>query len=605
MTAFSESIPDHNEVWLDVAPVLDREIGRLSDNLRVAVLLCDVEGKTREEAARQLGCPVATISTRLTKARSLLAARLRRQGVVLSAATLGVLLSQNAASAAVPAALVASTLQTASVVAIGQVASVSLAPSQMIALAKGAVKSMVFVNLKTAAAGLVVLATLGLGLQTESDKQPDEPKAAVVAQAPQQNNRTELPPAIQAALKKNATMFSNVFITGERNRRLLAPAETVLKTLQTTELEADFTQQLHFELRFKGSQFRESIQYPPGDTYTKDALYEVSFDGTKFIMGYKRLKDLASSVIFIHTSMTAAAYAKSRGSPEMLSTMEFWYLVETGFLGPKTIDRLGRPVQSTILSAADHEGLVAVNVVGGRNGKMLEVIFEQPEPWQSRETFDIETHYDFTSLKNGTDKLQMRMERERRQLVGMRRVIRLWLNSELGYAVEEKWVSRKESGETMFHTKNSDFVQIGPGGVWAPKRCVVESHAYATAPLFISSDPLYEDLIQLEKCEPGNFDDDQFRIWYDTPGVMISDFTSPQATLEDAVTYRVGWTPKEAESNREQAIQRATAEANERLPLGLDRVKPKSPVHWFLLANVLVVLAVGVFFGYRRFIKSN
>ena len=161
--------------------------------------------------------------------------------------------------------------------------------------------------------------------------------------------------------------------------------------------------------------------------------------------------------------------------------MEFWYLRETGFSGPKTLASLGQTVVSTVLNAADQQKIVSVSEVASGSQTFLKVIIEQPEPWQSAETFDIETHQPFVELLNGTDILQMRMERERRQLAGKNRVIRLWLNSAHGYAVEEKWESRKETGETMFHTKNSDFVQVTPDGVWMPKRCVVESHAYSEA----------------------------------------------------------------------------------------------------------------------------
>ena len=114
MDAISVSKLDQSELWADMAPMLDAEMGRLSDELRIVVILCDVEGKPRKEAARQLGWNEATLTSRLMKARSLLASRLSRQGVVLSVTTLCVLLSQNAASAAVPGALFASTLTAAS-----------------------------------------------------------------------------------------------------------------------------------------------------------------------------------------------------------------------------------------------------------------------------------------------------------------------------------------------------------------------------------------------------------------------------------------------------------------------------------------------------------
>src|SRR5262249_12607774 len=41
-------------LWRDLKPVLDQELSRLPAKYRVAIILCDLEGKTRREAARQL-----------------------------------------------------------------------------------------------------------------------------------------------------------------------------------------------------------------------------------------------------------------------------------------------------------------------------------------------------------------------------------------------------------------------------------------------------------------------------------------------------------------------------------------------------------------------
>src|SRR5258708_2093044 len=70
--------------WRELRPILDRELNRLPDKYRVAIVLCDLEGGTRRDVARQLDIPEGTLSGRLTTARRLLAKRLARFGPALS-----------------------------------------------------------------------------------------------------------------------------------------------------------------------------------------------------------------------------------------------------------------------------------------------------------------------------------------------------------------------------------------------------------------------------------------------------------------------------------------------------------------------------------------
>src|SRR5262249_60940339 len=68
----------------DALDILDEEIARLPEGYRAAVVLCELEGRPRKDAALRLGVPEGTLSSRLAAARKLLAQRLARRGPVLA-----------------------------------------------------------------------------------------------------------------------------------------------------------------------------------------------------------------------------------------------------------------------------------------------------------------------------------------------------------------------------------------------------------------------------------------------------------------------------------------------------------------------------------------
>jgi RNA polymerase sigma factor (sigma-70 family) len=143
----------------DWKPFLDRELSRLDERYRAAVVLCDLEGRSRAEASRQLGVAPGTLSSWLHRARILLAKRLGRYHLVLPAGALASVLADGAATAAVPAGLAATVVKGAALVAAGKSAGAA-APA---ILMKEVLKTMMMTKLKGYLAAAVVAVLLGVG----------------------------------------------------------------------------------------------------------------------------------------------------------------------------------------------------------------------------------------------------------------------------------------------------------------------------------------------------------------------------------------------------------------------------------------------------------
>jgi RNA polymerase sigma factor (sigma-70 family) len=145
-----------------LSEVLDEELDRLPEKYRIAVVLCDVQGRTRHSAAQQLRLPEGTVASRLATGRALLAKRLLRRGFGASATSLAAAGFHQAASGAVPATLLANTVKAVSLQAAGEAAAAGLASTEVSPLADSVLRAMAAAKQKKV--GLVfVLATLVLG----------------------------------------------------------------------------------------------------------------------------------------------------------------------------------------------------------------------------------------------------------------------------------------------------------------------------------------------------------------------------------------------------------------------------------------------------------
>jgi RNA polymerase sigma-70 factor (ECF subfamily) len=158
----------------DLWPLLEQELRRLPDKYRAPLLLCDLEGRTRKEASAQLGWAEGTVSSRLARARSLLARRLLRRGVVPSAGAAALVGVGEAARAAVPSLLVKETVQAALLVAAGR--AVGSVPAPVAALMRGVLRAMWMSKLRVVAvvcAGVLAAAgVLGLVARHTPAAQP-------------------------------------------------------------------------------------------------------------------------------------------------------------------------------------------------------------------------------------------------------------------------------------------------------------------------------------------------------------------------------------------------------------------------------------------------
>ncbi|HJZ93861.1 MAG TPA: sigma-70 family RNA polymerase sigma factor [Gemmataceae bacterium] len=193
----------------DLSAVLDEELSRLTDRLRLPIVLCDLEGRTRRQAARQLGLPDGTFSNRLAAARRTLARRLSARGVTLTSAGLAVVLAQTGRSAVRPA-LIEATLRAA----IGPAA--ELASAVVNTLSNEVVKAMYLTKLKVLAAVVLVFgAAAGTGIWG------GRALTAEPAQVP--NNPTPVPPKapagravdLKGVLVKSAEEMKSVKATGD------------------------------------------------------------------------------------------------------------------------------------------------------------------------------------------------------------------------------------------------------------------------------------------------------------------------------------------------------------------------------------------------------
>ncbi len=152
------SSPSEVPDWL---PILDAELLRLPGKYRDALVLCELQGAPRGEAARALGVPEGTLSSRLSRGREMLRKRLLKHGALLPGLA-GLFGAGGVCRATVPAALLARVLGLSEVVA-------GAAPSGAVSVGAAQLKDevlrgMFVTKLRGMGAALVALVLVSAGL---------------------------------------------------------------------------------------------------------------------------------------------------------------------------------------------------------------------------------------------------------------------------------------------------------------------------------------------------------------------------------------------------------------------------------------------------------
>jgi RNA polymerase sigma factor (sigma-70 family) len=162
---------------------VDAEIEQLPHTLRLPIVLCCLQGRTRDEAAEALGCSVAAIKSRLERGRGILRRRLERRGIGLPAAFLVLGLTGER----IRAALWAKTIQLA----------MNAPPPAVAVLAQAGLRTMVAGKLKLMGMGLATLlmaaGTAGVIGQVLTPKAPQAPAAPPQANAAAEPKKAEAP----------------------------------------------------------------------------------------------------------------------------------------------------------------------------------------------------------------------------------------------------------------------------------------------------------------------------------------------------------------------------------------------------------------------------
>jgi RNA polymerase sigma factor (sigma-70 family) len=183
----ASSDPADEAAWRDARHVIDEEVGRLPEKYRIPFILCHLEGRSNAEVAQELGCPVGTVESWLTRARARLRIGLSRRGLTLASGMLAGLAPQAGWLPQAAAAARASLAASRGMVEAVSAEATALAGEVVRALGMARAKVFVLMLLATATVGIAAVG-LAVGLspraETREKARPGEARPAVRAIEP-------------------------------------------------------------------------------------------------------------------------------------------------------------------------------------------------------------------------------------------------------------------------------------------------------------------------------------------------------------------------------------------------------------------------------------
>ncbi len=198
--------------WRELCTLLNDELHRLPEKYRVPLLLCYLEGDTRDQAAAKLGWSLRTLERRLEQGRALLRDRLTRHGVTLSAALLAARLAQDA-TAGQSAGLAVDLGRAAVLFAKGTEA--TAIPRRVVDLAERAVRPMFLTKLTAGVALVLTVGLLAIGSALQAQGTPKAPPQVVYrADPPGPERQANGPVAPRKVGPKEAERTEEAFAAG-------------------------------------------------------------------------------------------------------------------------------------------------------------------------------------------------------------------------------------------------------------------------------------------------------------------------------------------------------------------------------------------------------